>query len=359
MEPEDAWREAGLYDPLDPASDDRLELLRYLTERGATTEQMVEAHRMGVLPAVAGELVTQGRTGRVSVADLASSDAWDIAFDATSVMLNGGDAGPGGVTGYCICQNAGATDDALTHMTPASELADFAGVTSAQAPSDPSAWQHDSVSTVIDGWWAYDATSHVVSAVPGKVWALRTWAGAPFVKFHVTSLTGSTQTSAGTVHVEFAVQPAIGAGMGAPQTAEIVAPSDGSPVYFDFASNSSSTDSSAHAWDIAIQGYTIRVNGGVSGPGQAGAVPMDAAFDDITSVDDVPEVAYKADAFGGVFAASKWYRYNLEGHHQIWPTYDVYLIKRGEVVYKVQITGYYSATGAARHITFRYAPLAS
>ena len=38
-------------------------LLRYLTERGATIEQMVDAHRAGALPGVAGELVTQGRTG--------------------------------------------------------------------------------------------------------------------------------------------------------------------------------------------------------------------------------------------------------------------------------------------------------
>ena len=71
MDQADAWREAGLFDPLDPAADDRLELLRYLTERGATTEQMVEAHGMGALPAVAGELVTLGRSGTVSVADIA------------------------------------------------------------------------------------------------------------------------------------------------------------------------------------------------------------------------------------------------------------------------------------------------
>ncbi len=71
MDQEDAWREAGLYDPLDPAADDRLGLLRFLTERGATTAQMIEAHRMGALPGVAGELVTQNRTGMVSVADIA------------------------------------------------------------------------------------------------------------------------------------------------------------------------------------------------------------------------------------------------------------------------------------------------
>ena len=39
-----AWLvEAGLYDPHDPAAADRLGLLRYLTQRGATVEQMVEA----------------------------------------------------------------------------------------------------------------------------------------------------------------------------------------------------------------------------------------------------------------------------------------------------------------------------
>jgi len=71
VDQEDAWSEAGLYDSLDPAADDRLGLLRYLTERGATTEQLIEAHRRGALPGVAGELVTQNRTEMVSVADIA------------------------------------------------------------------------------------------------------------------------------------------------------------------------------------------------------------------------------------------------------------------------------------------------
>jgi adenylate cyclase len=71
VDAEETWRESGLYDPLDPASADRLELLGYLTERGATVEQMVEAHRLGALPGVAGELVTRSGTGMVSVADIA------------------------------------------------------------------------------------------------------------------------------------------------------------------------------------------------------------------------------------------------------------------------------------------------
>ena len=71
MNQQEAWREAGLFDPLDPHGPERLALLRYLTDRGATIEQMVDAHRTGALPGVAGALVTQGRTEMVTVADLA------------------------------------------------------------------------------------------------------------------------------------------------------------------------------------------------------------------------------------------------------------------------------------------------
>jgi len=66
------WERVGLYDPLDPASAERLALLEYLTERGATIEQMVEAHRMGTLPGVAGNLVTQGKTPMAKVRDIAA-----------------------------------------------------------------------------------------------------------------------------------------------------------------------------------------------------------------------------------------------------------------------------------------------
>ncbi|HEV3167533.1 MAG TPA: adenylate cyclase regulatory domain-containing protein [Isosphaeraceae bacterium] len=53
------WRRAGLYDPDDPSSHERLALLRYLSDRGASIDQMVEAHAQGNLPAVASDLVVR------------------------------------------------------------------------------------------------------------------------------------------------------------------------------------------------------------------------------------------------------------------------------------------------------------
>ena len=78
MDAKERWQEAGLYDPLDPDAAERLALLEYLTERGATIEQMVVAHAMGTLPGVAGDLVTQGRTEMVSVADIAERSGFPV-----------------------------------------------------------------------------------------------------------------------------------------------------------------------------------------------------------------------------------------------------------------------------------------
>jgi len=72
------WEQEGLYDPLDPASAERLALLEYLTARGATIEQMVEAHRTRSLPGVAGDLVTQGRTPTATVDDIAEESGVDL-----------------------------------------------------------------------------------------------------------------------------------------------------------------------------------------------------------------------------------------------------------------------------------------
>ena len=53
------WRRSGLFDPDDPNADERLALLRYLSDRGASIEQMVDAHAQGNLPGVASDLVVR------------------------------------------------------------------------------------------------------------------------------------------------------------------------------------------------------------------------------------------------------------------------------------------------------------
>ena len=75
----------GLYDPDEPNAGERLALLEYLTERGATIEQMVEAHRQGTLPGVAGDLVTRG--GPTSSRSRRSQSAAASPSSACSAVL--------------------------------------------------------------------------------------------------------------------------------------------------------------------------------------------------------------------------------------------------------------------------------
>ena len=72
------WERAGLYDPKDANADQRRALLEYVTARGATVEQMVEAHRQGSLPAVASDLVLQGKSTLLPVTEVAERSGMSL-----------------------------------------------------------------------------------------------------------------------------------------------------------------------------------------------------------------------------------------------------------------------------------------
>ena len=319
-------------DPVEPADDE----IETLTVDATTTWSFV---------AFNGESASA-----VTPADPATSDAWDIGFFATSVMLNGGAAGPAEVVGYCVCRNESATNGQVMAMTAESTQSEFESVTGADIPGDGDAWMSDALAPAIDGWYSYDPIAHVVSAAPDNVWKVRTAAGDAFAKLHVTGLEGATQAHAGRVTFEYALQLSSGAAFEPAQTFTVDVSSG--PVSFDLETGSVVPGSSD--WDVRFGGYEVRVNGGVSGSGSAGASLSGEAFAAITDASDLTASHYAGDAFGGVFDDHPWYRYNLEGNHQIWPTFDVYLIRRGESIWKVQLTSYYNAIGDGRHVSFRY-----
>lgn len=288
--------------------------------------------------------------GSASVADPTSSEDWMIGFFATSVMLNGGAAGPAGIVGHCLCGNAGATDAEVMAMSAESELAGFEAVTAADVPAGEDAWESDALAPAIDGWYSYDFATHTVSAAPENVWKVRTASGEAYAKFHVTDIVGATQQHAGAVTFEYALQVSAGAAF-EPTTTATVDVAAG-PVHFDLETGA---EVAADAdWDLLFEGYDVRVNGGVSGEASAGASLSGESFADVTDASDLMAGHYAGDAYGGVFDAHPWYRYNLDGGHQIWPVFNVYLVRVGEEVFKVQIVGYYGPTGESRHITFRY-----
>jgi HmuY protein len=285
----------------------------------------------------------------VSVADPATSEAWDIAFFATSVMLNGGAAGPGGVSGTCLCQNEDATAAQVMAFTAEAELVDFESVTATSVPASAE-FVEDELDPALTEWYSYNPVTHVVTPNPARVWKFRTAEGDAYAKVHIVGIADAAQTHAGRVTVEYALQPSAGAAFGAVR--QVTVDASTGPVGIDLESGAAS---SAAGWDIRVDGWNLLVNGGTSGPGQAGAVVVEEAFEAITDASDLTASHYSGDAFGGVFVESPWYRYNLTGQdHHIWPTFDVYVVKRGDEVYKVQIINYYDVAAKPRQITFRH-----
>ena len=284
----------------------------------------------------------------VSPATPRESSDWDIAFFATNVMLNGGAAGPGGVTGACLCQNAGATSAQILAMTPDSELGDFEAVVSVPASA---AFSADALTPAVSGW--YTGAGASAAAVTDRIFLVKLSDGASYAKVHVTGIAGASAESAGEVTLEYAVQETSTAAFGATKTIVL---ESGATAAADL--NADAHTTAASDWDLKLEGWNVLVNGGVSGPGSAAVADGEGDFASITTAVTAPQ-AYRQDKFAGVFAETPWYRYNLAGDNRISPTFDVFLVKRGSAVYKVQVINYYNATGAARHISFRYEQIAS
>jgi hypothetical protein len=282
----------------------------------------------------------------VSVGDPTTSTAWDIGFNATRAMLNGGEAGPGGVLGYCVCQNASATDDEIVAMTADAELAEFEAVDASDIPEE-SSFEADRLRTAIAGWFGGEGAG--ATAESGIAWLLRLQDGTSYAKLRVLSLVGPTAEHAGEVTLEYAVQPSAESAFEPAQTVTLDA---SSLARLDL--NTGSASPSDTEWDLSLEGFTLRLNGGVSGAGAAAATPSAEPFEAVATAATDPR-AYQVDAFAGVFGSHPWYRYNLTGENIIHPTFDVYLLKRGDAVYKIQLVDYYSAAGDPRHISFRYA----
>jgi hypothetical protein len=276
------------------------------------------------------------------------SAVWDIAFFGTNVTLNGGDAGPGGVTAACICQNATATGEQVLAMTAENQLAAFEAVTSVPAGLE---FQSDALTPAITGW--HTGTGAAVTADPSKSWLVRTADSAAYAVVRVIGISGASASNAGIVTLEWKLQANATAPLGAPQTLAVDLTTPGAKRV-DLRSGSLTSD--AAAWDLQLSGFVIRVNGGISGPGKGGAATTTVPFADATTAVTAAN-AYRIDVYAGVFGSQRYYRYNIAGDHRISPTFDVYLVRRGADTYKLQVIGYYGPTGDSRQISFRWARL--
>lgn len=282
----------------------------------------------------------------VIVADPAVSSTWDLALSTTTVTSNSG----AGVSVHCLCGNATASNAQLAAMTPGNQLAAFEAVTAAQVPAD-TAFRADVFAPALTGWYAGAGVSAIADT--GRLLLLRRGTSSvSFVKARVTGVSGAASAGPVAITLQYAVQAAAGQEFGAVGTVTLL-----QGARFDFATLDAGTPTD---WDVRLDGWTLKVNSGVSGSGSTLGIGFTMPFATLTAATaaQVQPTTFRRDGFASVFGTSAWYKYNITGtDSQIWPTYNVYLVKRGSVIHKVQLTGYYNLAGEARNITIRAARL--
>jgi hypothetical protein len=115
------------------------------------------------------------------------------------------------------------------------------------------------------------------------------------------------------------------------------------------------------AWDLSLEGYTLRTNSGPSGPGKGAAYgPVtDKGWADVTSAAVVPHAtAWRIDRIASPF--DRWYLYDRcpAGMHTLASRHHIYGVEVAGKRYKLQILSYYALVmGAPQggHFTVRVA----
>jgi hypothetical protein len=276
-----------------------------------------------------------------------TSDAWDVAFSGFSTKVNGGAAGPGNVTVHCLCQNSTLPNAAtvVPGLTAAGELADFEAVTATRIPAD-SAFRADTLPAVTD-WFQTGASG--ARTLPAYTYIVHRPNGQGFAKLQVTAVQNATGATPGRVTFQYATMPGARGVFSATQTATVDVPATGR-VAFSFASNGPTT---GNDWDLAFQGWRISTNSGSSTPsgttagwGAYNATTLLGAtsFDAVTQNQVSPTInAFRPDGHG-LFGVQPTWLY-ATGRVAV-PTYDVYLLKRGAQVHKLQVVGYSRQTAS-------------
>ncbi len=287
----------------------------------------------------------------VSPSDPSTSTEWDIAFRRFSAKLNGGVAGPGSVAGANLRNNADATETQVVALTMADADAAFEAVTAADIAGATFA-EDGLIPDPGASWFRFDPGSGGLVANPGAAWKVRTADGGYGV-FRVAALNMAGQAPLGAT-VEFRYQAA-GGTLGPINSVEISFAQG--PGHIDLSSGAI-VPPAACDWDMSLApSFMIAFNAGCS----AGSFPLDSSddFTTMTTAADAPDYGGFLAAVSGAIPstvddASGVFWYNIEGNNRLWPTFNVFLVRVGSDVYKVQVTDYYSATGESGYPNIRF-----
>lgn len=294
-----------------------------------------------------------GDNGVVTVTDPAASTAWDLGFRRFSVELNGGVAGTKAVLGYNLANNAAADTAAFLGFTAENQLAGFTAVGEADIPDDGS-FTAEGLGPDFSSWFRFDPVANGLVANPQSAWKLRRSASAQYALFRVKRIVASN-IALDSVVFEYRLQ-AVGGTLG---TIDSVAVKAGTTTAGANFSTDAAVDTTACGWDVkATADFQVLVNAACG----AGTFPLDASedFAAITSASDAADYGLFLSLISGPIPNSfsdghAPFLYNLAGDNRLTPTFNIYLVKVGTSVYKIQLIGYYNDSGQSGYPVIRYA----
>lgn len=305
-------------------------------------------------PALFAYLTFAEGGGVVAVTDPQASADWVVAFRRFSTKLNGGVAGPGDVAGANLANFADALSTEVTALSMADADAAWAAVTEADITSVT--FVQDGIVEDLGGpWFRFDPIANTLVANTGAAWKVRESNGGSSL-LRVASLDMMGQAPLG-VTLEYRHQDS-GGTLGAVSTVDIDFAQG--PGFVALAAGATVQPAGCN-WDVSVSpSFSIDFNDDCG----AGTFPLDATedFTSLEQADDAPEyggflsvisgaIPSSVDDAGGVF----WY--NIEGNNRLWPTFNVFLVRVGTAVYKVQVIDYYNATGDSGFPTVRFQQL--
>jgi hypothetical protein len=280
---------------------------------------------------------------------------WDLALRRYEVRLNSpavGGATSRNVLGFALDNNKSATDAQVLAFTAPATLADFDAVRAAQIPADDQ-FQTDRLTENKQG---YLNLSGIPTANPANYWKLRL-ANGSFAVFRATRIKFTQTFAVDTLYLESRLQT--GTTLGAVRTLAITPTNQVRQI--NLATNTVVAGAGCN-WDLefnpAPNQLSLVPNVACTGGTYPG--PTSPTFANATAANDAPQYATFLSTLVGpipnsVLDKSAPFRYNLQGNDRLHAAFNTYLVKSGTRVYKLQVTDYYSNTGAAGFPTIRYA----
>jgi len=295
-----------------------------------------------------------------------TDNSWHFGYQKfLGFKTNGGISGSGGVTA-CLAKKYDDLYDTEGNPVAAEFSAlnaenteeDFINVTLADC--NDSDYGVDKVETYIEqtDWVeaSMGATGPVFSAKndPSNSWIVRSAEGNTYARVKVKEL--DVNLSAGTRQIVLSSERyTAGSGFEAPtDSPPLVFSTD--KAYWDMETNDIVRDTDD--WDMAIskdgRAYPLQINGGASGSGNGGVGILINGYveSNVTDPTDRDQVyTYFKDKADGPMVGEPGdygpYEFAVIERMKMYPTYSIYIIKKDDKYFKVQILSYYGADGTA------------